>query len=83
MNMQSDEYAIGSPAVDHAELKLENGKEFIIDVKNQSAQNVYVSSVILNGKRLNRFYITHNEIMEAGTLIFKVMSCSCFTLFYN
>lgn len=70
----SDQYAIGSPAVDHAVLKLENGKEFTIDVKKQSAQNVYVSSIILNGKKLNRLYITHDEIMQGGLLTFNMSS---------
>lgn len=70
----SDQYAIGSPAIDHAVLKLENGKEFTIDVKKQSAQNVYVSSIILNGKKLNRLYITHDEIMQGGLLIFNMSS---------
>jgi putative alpha-1,2-mannosidase len=70
----SDQYAIGSPSVDYAVLKLENGNEFIVDVKNQSEQNVYVSNVILNGKRLNRLYITYNEIMQGGTLIFNMSS---------
>ncbi|NWJ52843.1 MAG: glycoside hydrolase family 92 protein [Bacteroidetes bacterium] len=70
----SDQYAIGSPSVDHAVLRLENGKEFTIDVKKQSAQNVYVSSIILNGKKLNRLYITHDEIMQGGLLIFNMSS---------
>ena len=70
----SDQYAIGSPAVDYAVLKLENGSKFIIDVKNQSEQNVYLESVILNGKKLNRNYITHNEIMQGGTLMFNMSS---------
>lgn len=70
----SDQYAFGSPTIENAVLKLENGKEFIIDVKNQSAENVYVKSVILNGKRLNRLYITHSEIIQGGSLIFNMSS---------
>ena len=68
----SDQYAIGSPVVDHAVLKLDNGKEFIIDVKKQSVQNVYVNGLILNGKKLNRLFITHDEIMQGGILIFNM-----------
>ncbi|SKA07717.1 alpha-1,2-mannosidase, putative [Chitinophaga eiseniae] len=66
----SDQYALGSPAVDKATLQLENGKTFVIDVKNQSDRNVYVQKVLLNGKPLDRLYIRHSEIMEGGNMTF-------------
>jgi predicted alpha-1,2-mannosidase len=66
----SEEYAIGSPAIDGATLHLENGKTFSIITKNQGETNVYVQKIILNGKALNRLYITHEEIMNGGTLEF-------------
>lgn len=66
----SDRYDLGSPAVLNATLNLENGKQFTIDAKNQSAKNVYVKQVLLNGKALNRYYITHQEITDGGKLTF-------------
>ena len=63
-------YALGSPAVAKAVLHLENGHTFTILAKNQSPQNVYVQKVVLNGKTLNRNYITHEEIMGGGELVF-------------
>ena len=66
----SDTYALGSPAIDGATLQLDNGKTFTIGAKNQSNENVYVQKVILNGKPLNRLFITHDEIMNGGTLEF-------------
>ena len=66
----SDQYALGSPAIDKATLQLENGKTFIVDVKNQGDKNVYVQKVLLNGAPLNRLYITHADIMNGGTLTF-------------
>lgn len=66
----SDQYQIGSPLVQHAVMRLENGKRFIIETKNQGEQNVYVEKIMLNGKVLNRYYLTHEEIMNGGTLIF-------------
>jgi predicted alpha-1,2-mannosidase len=68
----SDNYALGSPAIDGATLQLENGKSFRINTKNQSSENVYVQKVILNGKPLNRLFITHEEIMNGGTLEFSM-----------
>lgn len=66
----SDQYSLGSPAIDKATLQLENGKTFVVDVKNQSDKNVYVQKVLLNGAPLNRLYITHADIMNGGTLTF-------------
>ncbi|NLU92597.1 GH92 family glycosyl hydrolase [Chitinophaga sp. Ak27] len=66
----SDQYSLGSPAIDKATLQLENGKTFTIDVKNQGDKNVYVQKVLLNGTPLNRLYITHADIMNGGTLTF-------------
>jgi predicted alpha-1,2-mannosidase len=63
-------YELGSPAVVNATLNLESGKTFRITTKNQSAKNVYVSKVILNGKVLDRTYITHDEITSGGELQF-------------
>ncbi len=66
----SDQYWLGSPAIDGATLTLENGNTFTIKVINQSDKNVYVQKVLLNGKPLNRRYITHSEIMSGGELVF-------------
>ena len=69
----SEEYAIGSPLVNNAVINLENGKTFTIETQNQGDKNVYVKSIMLNGKPLKRYYITHDEIMSGGKIVF-VMS---------
>lgn len=69
----SNEYQIGSPAIKTAVLKLENGKTLTIEAQNQSDKNVYVQKVSVNGKELNRTYLTHAEIMNGGRITF-VMS---------
>jgi predicted alpha-1,2-mannosidase len=66
----SDQYALGSPAIDKAILQLENGKTFTIEAVDQSDKNVYVKKVLLNGQALDRRYITHEEIMKGGILTF-------------
>jgi predicted alpha-1,2-mannosidase len=70
----SDHYALGSPKVKEATMNLENGKTFTITTKNQSAKNVYVAKAELNGKVLDRLYLTHEEIMAGGTLLFYMSS---------
>jgi predicted alpha-1,2-mannosidase len=66
----SGQYSLGSPAIQQATLPLENGKTFTMEAVNQSDKNVYVQKVELNGKPLNRLYITHDEIQQGGKLKF-------------
>ncbi len=66
----SDQYAIGSPAVGHAVINLENGKTFTIIVKNQSDKNVYVQKILLNGAPLGVYFISHADIMNGGEITF-------------
>jgi predicted alpha-1,2-mannosidase len=66
----SGEYSLGSPAIDKAVMQLENGKTFTIEAKDQGEKNVYVKKVTLNGQPLTRRYITHEEIMNGGNLVF-------------
>jgi putative alpha-1,2-mannosidase len=70
----SNDYAIGSPLINKAELNLENGKTFKIDVVNQHAKHVYVQKITLNGKVLNSLNITYNDIVSGGHLIFYMGS---------
>jgi predicted alpha-1,2-mannosidase len=70
----SGQYAFGSPNIKEAVLNLENGKTLKITAKNQSAKNVYVSKVELNGKVLPTRYITYGQIMEGGTLVYYMSS---------
>ncbi len=72
MNPVNGEYVFGSPIVDKAEIQLENGKKFIIIVKNNSNQNKYIQSVTLNGKAVDGKAITYNQIIDGGKLIFEM-----------
>lgn len=65
-------YAFGSPIIDAATIALENGKTFSVKALNNSPENKYIESVSLNGKMIERSYITHKEIMEGGTLVFEM-----------
>ena len=68
----SDRYWLGSPAIGKAVLQLENGKTFTIEARNQGEKQVYVRKAILNGRPLDRLYITHQEIMNGGSLVFEM-----------
>jgi len=65
-------YTFGSPIMDRATLNLENGKTFVVQTKNNSSENKYIQAIELNGKIIERNYLTHSEIMFGGTLIFTM-----------
>ena len=67
-------YVFGSPAVDEARINLPDNKAFIIEVENNSKENVYIQSVELNGKAYNNSFITHEDIMKGGSLTFVMGS---------
>ncbi|CAL2083801.1 Glycosyl hydrolase family 92 [Tenacibaculum sp. 190524A05c] len=68
----SNQYIIGKPLFDKASINLENGKVFTIKANNHSDNNRYIKEAFLNGDSLNRTYITHEEIMNGGTLVFEM-----------
>ena len=68
----NDQYSLGSPAIKSAVMKFENGKTLTIEAENQSDKNVYVQKVLVNGKEINRNYITHSEIMNGGNIKFMM-----------
>ena len=70
----TDKYWIGSPNIDKAEVKLANGNTLKITANNQSDKNIYVEKVTLNGNVLDGTYITHEELMKGGELVFTMSS---------
>ena len=63
-------YAIGAPQIPQAKLNLSDGKTFIMLAENLTEENKYIQSAWLNGKSLDRSYLTHEDIMTGGTLKF-------------
>ena len=68
----SGEYLIGAPQVHEMKWHLPNGKIFEMKALNLSDTNKYVSSVKLNGKTLETFRITYDEIKNGGILEFDM-----------
>jgi len=65
-------YAIGSPMFGEVTIDLGNNKKFKIQANNNSLNNKYIQSATLNGKSLNRTWITHQEITDGGAIIFEM-----------
>ena len=66
----SNMYMLGSPAVKTAVIRFENGRTLSIEARNQGDRNVYVTKVILNGRQLNRDFLTYTDITNGGKLVF-------------
>ncbi len=66
----SNQYIIGAPLLEKGTIHLEDGKKFTVATNNLSTVNKYVEKVYLNGKKLDRTYINHKEIINGGTLEF-------------
>lgn len=65
-----DYYAIGTPLVKEAIIKLEDGKKFKIKTENLNSENIFIQSVILNGKKWDKSYLFHKDIIAGGEIIF-------------
>lgn len=70
----SDQYTIGSPSVKSATILFENGKQLRIEALNQSSKNIYIQWIKLDGKKINRLYLKHNELIQGGILEYKMGS---------
>lgn len=70
----SNEYVIGRPFVERATLDLPGGKAFTIVADGLSDANRYVGRVTLNGRRLDRVFIRHEEIAQGGELRFTMQA---------
>ncbi len=66
------EYQIGAPLFKKAVIHLENGNTFTITAPQRDEKNIYVKNITLNGKRLGRYTLKHNEIMSGGCLHFDM-----------
>lgn len=75
VNAATGVYVIGSPLVRRAVIRnLQTRSRFTVAAENNSAENVYVQWVRLNGKELTRSWLTHEEIATGGELEFSMSS---------
>jgi predicted alpha-1,2-mannosidase len=64
-------YWFGSPLFDEATIQVAGGT-FTVKAENNSDENKHITAAYLNGKKLSRNYITHTELTNGGTLVFKM-----------
>ena len=61
-------YYIASPVFTRTTIRLEDGRSFTINAPATSAANLYVVGARLNGKPIDRAWLTHDEIVKGGVL---------------
>lgn len=66
------EYNIGSPLFEHSTIHLTNGRVFEIEAKNCSHDNKYIQSASMNGKPLDKPFISHDDLMTGGKLVLEM-----------
>lgn len=72
MDPVSGQYELGTPLFDKACIKLSSGKSFIIKANDLTDENIYVKTVSLNGKKMDRTFITFEEVLNGGELHFEM-----------
>ncbi len=74
VNPAHQNYVIGTPLFDEAEINFGNGVTFKIVAKNKTHDNIYIQNAKLNGAALEKSFITHADIINGGSLEFDMIN---------
>jgi predicted alpha-1,2-mannosidase len=73
VNAANGIYVLGSPIVNRAAIHNPlTGTKFTIIADNNSAQNVYIQRVQLNGKEFSRSWLSYSQVTGGGELRFQM-----------
>ena len=64
----TDRYVVHAPEFKRTEIRLPDGKRFVIKAKGLSGTRLTIQEARLNGKRLDSLFLTHTDILKGGTL---------------
>jgi len=63
-------YTLTAPVFDRVEINIAEGGKLIIEAPHRSEKDIYVRSVSLGGKSAGGYRISHQELLDGGTLTF-------------
>ncbi|RZU40010.1 GH92 family glycosyl hydrolase [Edaphobacter modestus] len=66
------EYSIGSPRFDDMRVHFENGRALHIVATGTESGKRYVRQVLLNGRKINNWKLTHAQIQQGGELRYEM-----------
>ena len=72
VNPADGRYVFGTPQFAEIAINLPDKKTFTVKATDLSGQNIYIEKVVLNGKDYKSGYITHQQLLEGGTLEFQM-----------
>jgi len=64
-----NQYVVGAPLFPKATVKLENGRSFTVNAKGKGR---YVDALKVNGKAVERTWLSHEELMKGASLDFSM-----------
>ena len=64
----TDRYVVHTPVFKRSELRLSNGKRFIVKAKGLSPNRLTIREARLDGHLLDSLFLTHADIVRGGTL---------------
>lgn len=68
----TDQYVLGAPLFKKVTLELENGNEVVITAPKNSAENIYIDKMTVNGKPYTKNWLSHKELMKGATIHFEM-----------
>ena len=68
----STQYIFGAPQLPKMVINLPNGKTFTIIAEGLSKENKFVDKIYLNGEEYKENYINHADIVNGGTVVYKI-----------
>jgi predicted alpha-1,2-mannosidase len=68
----SGQYVLGAPLFNKITLKLENGKEVVINAPDNSAKNLYIQDLKMNGREYTKNFLNHADLMKGAVIDIKM-----------
>ena len=65
-------YQMTSPLFNQSKITFQNGNTLTIDAVKPSQSAIYIAKITLNGKTLNRYDISHKQLISGGHLVFHL-----------
>jgi predicted alpha-1,2-mannosidase len=68
----TNQYVLGAPLFKKVTLKLDNGKDLVINAPDNSAENLYIKEMKLNGKKYDLNWISQEDILKGARINIKM-----------
>lgn len=69
-----NQYVIGAPLFKKATITLENGNKIVLNADDNSATNKYIQSIMVDGKKYDKNWFSHFDLMDGATIDFTMDS---------